>query len=105
MRLPPAVIGVIVAEGVWGLAWLALIVQWLTDMTLPDVFEIACMMIANPIAVGGWALIWGDNGPPYQWLESTLVNLVATFLLWGLVGFLIGSGVAKLGNGRRQHQE
>jgi len=105
MRLPPALIGVIIAEGVYGLAWLALIVQWFTDITLPDVFEAYCMTIASPLAVGGWMLIWGDNGPPYKWLESTLVNLAAGFLLWGLVGFVIGSGVAKLGNSRRQaHQ-
>ncbi len=51
--------------------------------------------IASPISLGGWILIWGDNGPP-NFLDSTLWQATIVLVFCFAVGSIIGLIVGKL---------
>ena len=109
-RSPPWCIGVIIGEAVWGLAlfgahafdayehWFP---RWFLQLDLADTLGSMCMVIAAPVAVGGWLLIWGDNGPPYQWLESTAFNIGFGLCLYALLGAIVSHLISRrIGRGR-----
>jgi len=52
--------------------------------------DAVCGLFALPIAVGGWFYIWGDNGPPYKWMDSAVLNIAFGLAFYALYGGLIG---------------
>ncbi len=97
-RLPAWLIGAVVGDAVWGLAVLGAYLfealesrfpAWFQNLDLPDTLGSICAVIAAPIAVGGWLFIWGDSGPPYQWIESITFNVGFGLCFYALVGVLV----------------
>jgi hypothetical protein len=65
---------------------------------LPDffnLFSLLCAIIALPVEVGGWLFIWGDNGPPYEFLKSLAANILIGLVSYALIGALVGVLVAR----------
>jgi hypothetical protein len=96
--------GALVGQVFWGhaalLAYLleaheAALPLWIRDLDLPDTLGSICSLIAAPVAVGGWLLLWGDSGPPAQWLLSWPLNIAVTGCLYGVLGAVTGSGVSR----------
>jgi hypothetical protein len=52
--------------------------------------DAVCGLFALPIAVGGWLYIWGDNGPPYKWMDSAVLNIAFGLAFYALNGGIIG---------------
>jgi hypothetical protein len=91
------IIGVLVAWAIWALALAA----WYDSRTGPGLLRSLPNPVANsvsiaaiPIAVGGWFIVWGDAGPPYPWLDNFWFNVVATLVIYGVLGGLAGYGIA-----------
>jgi hypothetical protein len=78
-RAIAGIIGMFVGQGIWGLSYAA------ASAGLGSIFG----MITAPIAVIGWFLIWGDNGPP-QWAKSVGLHVVFGLCFYGAIGALIG---------------
>jgi hypothetical protein len=74
--------------------------KWMNQLDLIDTFGSICLIIAAPIAVGGWLVIWGDNGPPYQWLESRAFNILFAICFYAVLGGLVGLLFARKWPGR-----
>ncbi len=51
------------------------------DSTIIELLSSACAVLAVPFAIGGWFLIWGDNGPPYPFLDHAFVNILVGITL------------------------
>jgi hypothetical protein len=81
--LPPrcaaAIVGMFIGQATWGLCLAA------AYAGLGNYFS----FIAAPIAIFGWLLIWGDNGPPL-WAESVSLHVVFGLCFYGAIGALIG---------------
>ena len=91
--------GAVLAIVVWGLsvlcayafeAWEPFFPRWAIEFDVPDTLGSVCSVIASPVAVGGWLLIWGDSGPPFKWLENRAFNASFAICFYALVGALIG---------------
>lgn len=98
-RMPGWMWGVALAELLWGLALFGayffefvepFFPQWLDWFDIPDTLGSICAFIAVPVAAGGWLLVWGDNGPPYPWLESWQFHIAFGVMFYGLLGAIIG---------------
>ena len=46
-------------------------------------------LVAAPIGVLGWFLVWGDNGPP-DWAKQHLVHVAFGLLMYGMLGAALG---------------
>ncbi len=111
LHVPPWVKGMLLGENVWALAmlgaWIFRILgeglphSWLMQLGLVHLLRSLCMVIAMPVALGGWLLIWGDNGPPYAWIDSWLFNMAFGVCFYGLLGAVAGIVVARI---RRRRQ-
>jgi hypothetical protein len=96
-RLPGWQIGVLLSEIFWLLAftfcfaaqngWLP---RSLMRLEVVQTFDAVCGLFALPIAVGGWLYVWGDTDPPYQWMNSPVINIALGILFYGLAGGLLG---------------
>src|SRR4029078_8126843 len=78
-RLFAEIIGMLIGQAIWGLSCAA------AYAGLGNYFS----FIAAPIAIFGWLLIWGDNGPP-PWAESVGIHVVFGLCFYGAIGALIG---------------
>jgi hypothetical protein len=108
-RLPPWLIGAVLADSLWGLAWFVayasdtyerLFPVWLRRLDVPDTVGSICALIAAPVPLGGWLLIWGDNGPPYVWIETVAFNVSFGLCFYALLGALAGLAVERMRAGR-----
>ncbi len=98
-RLPPYALGALIGLAIWSVAIVGAetldqvessFPKWMRDLDLIDFVGSICMIVAYPIAVGGWALVWGDNGPPYAWIENYAINVIAGIMLAVSIGAAIG---------------
>jgi|GEM_PF-7088308 len=98
-RLSGFTVGVTLGVAFWGIALIGAetldniegsFPRWVCDLDLVDIVGSVCTIIAYPVAIGGWALFWGDRSPPYAWLESYPLNVVAGICLATLLGAAIG---------------
>jgi hypothetical protein len=96
-RLPGWRIGVFLGDTFWLLAftfYLAAQSGWLPRslmrLQLVQTLDAVCGIFALPIAVGGWFYVWGDTDPPYQWMNSPVINIALGILFYGLAGGLLG---------------
>jgi hypothetical protein len=97
LRVPGWRIGVFLGDALWLLAfafffavqsnWLP---RWLTRSHVIRTVAGYCGLFALPIPLGGWLYVWGDNGPPYEWIDSVAVNTALGILFYGLLGGLLG---------------
>jgi hypothetical protein len=69
-----------IAEG-----WLP---QWAKKLDVLDIVGSCIMVLAMPVPVGGWLLIWGEAGPPYPWIESWPFNLAIGLAIYGTMGIV-----------------
>ena len=74
-----AAVGMFIGQAVWGLCLAA------AYAGLGSFFS----LIAVPIGILGWLLIWGDSGTP-PWAESISLHLVFGLCFYGVIGALIG---------------
>ena len=90
--LPPAAQG-----GVAGCAgWMLFATVWIghrvlrTNVqlidTLVQLVASACGLLAFPVALGGWGLWWGDQGPPFPIFDNVPFNVVCGLALHAGVG-------------------
>lgn len=49
-----------------------------------------CKVLAAPVSVGGWLLVWGDNGPPYPWMATAAFNIAFGIFFYSALGALLG---------------
>jgi hypothetical protein len=98
-RMPSWLLGVVLAELIWAAAWLGMyffefierfLPQWFDWFDIPDTLGSICAFIAAPVAIGGWLLVWGDNGPPYSWLESWQFHIAFGAMFYGILSAMIG---------------
>ena len=83
MRLPSWLLGLVAGEL---LLVSALFGYWVSRLTLFG-------LIAAPAGLGGWLFIWGDNGPPYDWIDTWSFNIGFSAVLYGLLGDFSGWAV------------
>lgn len=98
-------VGAVVAEALWAYAFLGAYAFREFESLLPawvDALGSICALIAAPLALGGWLLVWGDNGPPHHWLSSVAFNVAFALAAYGLLGFLTG---AVIGNKLKRLRE
>ena len=67
--------GMLAGQLVWALAFLAAV----AGLGVP--FNV----VAAPIGVVGYLLVWGDNGPP-EWAQQHLIHVAFGLLFYGAVG-------------------
>ena len=48
---------------------------------LIDVTHAICAILAFPVYWGGWFFLWGDDGPPHDFLNNIVLNCAAGILL------------------------
>lgn len=74
--LPAWLLGAVAGDAIWGLAWLLWYAERCTHWDILELSATIGGLVAFPIALGGWLLVWGDNGPPYPWLNTPWCNFV-----------------------------
>ena len=106
--------GTLVAEFIWGLAWFgfyafdtfgASFPRWFEELDLADTLGSICAVVAAPVSIGGWLLVWGDKGPPFAWIENTAFNFVFGLCFYGVLGAAAGVLCAQLKRRRRDQIE
>ena len=60
----------------------------LRDADLPDTIGSALLVIALPVAAGGWLFVWGDGPQPPAWVTGVPFNVAVGLILWGTLGVL-----------------
>ncbi len=106
-RLQPWVKGLIWGDIFWGLMFLKLQLSNRFEDFLPKWFELPnflqsiCMVLTYPVGVGGWLLIWGDNGPPLRWIDQLPFTIAFGLIFYGLLGAVIGRWIGKRRGGSR----
>jgi hypothetical protein len=107
LSVPGWRVGVFLGDALWLVAFtlfFAIQYNWLPPWLLRSGFIRAvagyCGFIALPIPLVGWSYVWGDNGPPYEWIDSVPVNIMLGLLFYALLGGLLGY-VASLVRHRR----
>jgi hypothetical protein len=90
------IIGVLAGWALWAFAF----GLWYSERTnlqllrsLPAPVSSCVSVAAVPIAIGGWFFVWGDNGPPYPWLDNMRFNVAANLVIYGILGGVVGYGV------------
>ena len=48
---------------------------------LMGVMHAICAILAFPVYWGGWFFLWGDDGPPHDFLNNIVLNCTAGVLL------------------------
>lgn len=76
----------------------AVIPDWINDLNLVGMVGSVCAVVAFPIMFGGWFFLWGDNGPPFAWMDSVWINVGIGIAICACVGAV----VAKLIDWRRR---
>lgn len=103
-RLSAALSGALVGDFFWGLALLGAIVSeflepigpnWLSRFDVYDTVGAIFLVIASPVAVGGWLFVWGDNGPPYRWLDTAEFAVIFGLIFYGIIGATAGVLLAR----------
>jgi hypothetical protein len=98
-RLPVWLQGAIVGVSLWAFVVVGAFAmeanqsrfpQWMEQADLVDTIGSVLMVIAAPIAVGGWLMIWGDGPQPPAWLTSIPFSICFGICFYGLLGSLIG---------------
>jgi hypothetical protein len=96
-RLPGWLIGVFLSDTFWLLALVFsfaaqsnLLPRSIMRLEVVQTFAAVCALFSLPIAWGGWFYVWGDTDPPYQWMNSPIINIALGILFYGLAGGLIG---------------
>jgi len=82
---------------------LFLFLEWLEDfvnLSFLGILRLIIGVIGMPVSVGGWGLIWGDNGPP-AFLASGLLQVILGLILWFVIGAIIGFIVGKIKGGKK----
>lgn len=99
--LPAWLKGILIAQ----LAWTALALElefqfgqkiekqlpnWVRSLNVIDAIETPLMVLAAPVTLGGWLFVWGDNGPPYAWIEGWPFVVAFGLGFYGLLGAIVG---------------
>jgi hypothetical protein len=104
MRVPGWLQGCLFGNVVWGVSvlfafaienWEAYFPRWANRLDLPDTLGSLFSVIAAPIALGGWLVVWGDSAPPFPWLNDLTFNICFAVCFYALVGGLIGFAFSK----------
>jgi hypothetical protein len=74
--------------------------RWMKQLDLVDTVGSVFMVIAAPIAVGGWLMIWGDGPQPPSWLTSLSFNVGFGICFYALLGGVVGLWFSKQWPGR-----
>jgi hypothetical protein len=82
--LPRTLVGMVAGQLLWGC--MAIVASGARSTILS--------LLAAPLALGGWLYVWGDNGPPYAWIDSWSGVIAVGLGLYGTVGAAIGFIVA-----------
>ncbi len=99
-----SLISAFVGLAVWVLAVVVvsqevLVSVWGHESVAYSVGHLICTIIAAPIAALGWMFVWGDNGPPYSWMDSYAFNLSTSVIISMAAGAAIGNVVVALRSG------
>jgi hypothetical protein len=69
--------------------------RWMEKTDLADSIGSMIMIIAAPIAAGGWLMIWGDGPQPPAWLTSATFNICFAICFYAILGGMIGQMFSK----------
>jgi hypothetical protein len=67
-----------------------LLPTWLRSLDVIDAIETPLMVLAAPVTLGGWLFLWGDNGPPYPWIEGWPFVIAFGLGFYGVLGAIAG---------------
>jgi hypothetical protein len=86
--------GIVAGVAAWLLAFLGVTMLESFEGSLPnwmvvDAVGSICAVIAFPIMLGGWFFLWGDNGPPYAWMNSVWINVAVGITLCACIGVVV----------------
>jgi len=76
-------IGIAISFAFWGIALLG----FFGTSAPPLLFGV----FAWPVTYVGWLALWGDNGPPFAWMESLVFIIASTVLIYAALGAIIGA--------------
>lgn len=100
--LTSALSGAIVGNFVWAIALLLVLLlelleswQWSFLTSALDIVRLVCMLIAAPVQLVGYLLLWGDDGPAYEWLNTPLFSIGFGLIYSGLLGAIAGLLLAR----------
>jgi hypothetical protein len=102
--LPAWFVGAIIGDAFWGLALFGAYLfetheqrfpDWFLQRDLADILGSICGVIAAPIPLGGWLLIWGDRGPPFAWFESLPFNIGFGLCFYASLGAIVGRLISR----------
>jgi hypothetical protein len=77
-------------QAIWALAVLLSLVLERWSPRWLDEFSTFVVVVAAPVTIGGWLFVWGDNGPPYEWIESLSFIITFGLAFYGIVGAIVG---------------
>lgn len=95
-RLTATLAGALLGDLVWSFALLGTIFFEVLENYWPALVEagallnLLCGVIAFPVGLGGWFFVWGDNGPPYDWLSTAVFHFVFGLTFYALIGAVVG---------------
>jgi hypothetical protein len=69
--------------------------NWLRHSDVFDVVGTFLAIVALPVTIGGWLFIWGDNGPPYPWIEKAEFAVGFGLSFYAFLGALVGLLLAR----------
>lgn len=59
-------------------------------------FHSFCRVLASPLVLGGWFLLWGDNGPPNPIFHSVVLNILCGVTLCVLLSAFLLSVIGRI---------
>jgi hypothetical protein len=108
-RLPPLVSGALAGGNAWLICFVLVAIGESGLIPLPSfirhsfILELSgsiCSVLAFPLAVGGWFLVWGDNGPPHEVFHSIALNVLCGLALNAFLGAALFSLVSRIKGAR-----
>jgi hypothetical protein len=102
------VVGVIAGWAVWGTLcalfyamqeWSYVLPSWMTDGSAFGFIGAGVAIAWAPVTMGGWFFLWGDNGPPYPWIDSWGFIVTFGMTFYGILGALAGMLFSQRGRG------
>ena len=97
--------GMVAGVAVWLVAFLSCLVLESFEAFVPDwlgPLALVSGILAMPVMLGGWLFWWGDDGPPFPWLNGVWINVVAGITLCGCLGVVVAKLLGRLRNRRRR---
>jgi len=88
--------GALLGDLFWALALLiVLLFEFCEDFglnfALIEMIAVIFYVVAMPVGIGGWLFVWGDNGPPYAWMETAAFTICFGLAFYGVIGVVVGA--------------